>query len=217
MNMNAQQKKIFLFVLPFILLITASAVFYYSPEFLEKKQAYFCGFLFYWLFWCIAIPFLLLGKKSFAGIFKIQQPVLGKHSMRNLIFLIVPLAFVYSYEFPKIIKQADTIIIIASFALALINATAEEILWRGTYLKILGKDSKAYILFSSFGFAIWHFAPQIIYSNQQPGGTVSFVAFAFVLGLLFSSVVKNTGSIFLTVITHTLFDFGGLGARLYFK
>lgn len=213
--MNAQQKKRFLFFLPFLLITTAIA-FYLLVELLGKQQGYFCGFLFYWLFWCITIPFLLLGKKPFADLFKTHQPIFGKQKIRNLIFLIVPLVFVYGYEFPKVIKQTDTIIIIASFALALINATAEEILWRGTYLKMLGKDSQTYILISSFGFAIWHFAPQIIYTNQQPGGVISFVAFAFIFGLLFSTVVKNTGSIFLTMVAHILFDFGGLGARLFF-
>ena len=165
----------------------------------------------------MAIPFLLIGKKSVADLFKIHQPIFGKQKIRNFIFLIVPLIFVYSYEFPKVINQANTIIIIASFALAIINATAEEILWRGTFLKILGNDSKAYILISSFGFGIWHFAPQVIYSNRQPGGSISFVAFAFVLGLIFSAIVKDTKPIVLTIIAHALFDLGGLGARLYFN
>ena len=214
--MNAQQKKRFLFILPFILLLTTSAVFYYFSKFLGKKPGYFSGFLFYWLFWCTTIPLLLIGKKSIADLFIIHQPIFGKQKIRNLIFLVVPLVFVYSYEFPIVIKHIDAIIIISSFTLAFVNATAEEILWRGIFLKIPGNDSKVYILFSSFGFAIWHFAPQIIYTNQQPGGAISFVGFAFILGLLFSAVVKDTRSIFLTIVAHALFDFGGLGGRLYF-
>jgi len=55
----------------------------------------------------------------------------------NIIFLFLPLIFVYSHEFPKLIKQADTIILFSSLLLSIINATAEEILLRGTFLKYL--------------------------------------------------------------------------------
>jgi membrane protease YdiL (CAAX protease family) len=187
-----QTKRLFIFVLPFLLLLTTSAAFYLFGEFLGKKQGYFCGFLFYWLFWCYGIPVLLIGKKSVQQLFKPCTILLGKHAIRNIIFLVLPLCFVYSYEFPIVLKQVNALILIASFILSVINAVAEEILWRGMYLKLMDENSKQYIVFSSFGFAIWHFAPQIIFTNQQPGGAVSFVAFAFVLGLLFSAVVKDT-------------------------
>ncbi len=40
----------------------------------------------------------------------------------------------------------------------------------------------------------------------------------FIFNTILSGFVTcSTGSIFLTVMAHTLFDFGGLGARLYFN
>jgi len=90
--------------------------------------------------------------------------------------------------------------------LALINAPLEELLWRGLYLKLFGSDKWLYIIYSSLGFAIWHFAPQQIFPNKQPGGQISFVAFAFVLGIIFSIVAYHTKSILLVSICHILFD-----------
>ena len=214
--MNIKMKITFVFFLPFILLLTTSITFYYCASFAGPLQGYFYGFLFYWLFWCILIPVLITGIRPVADLFKVRRPVLGIHKARNIFFLLLPLVFVYAYEFPGALKESNTIIITYSLFLAVINATAEEFLWRGMFFKLLGERSVLYILYSSFGFAIWHFAPQIIFSNKHPGGAVSFVAFAFVLGLLFSIVVRDTGSILLTTIVHILFDFGGLGARLYF-
>ena len=83
--------------------------------------------------------------------------------------------------------------------------------------KILEANSNWYVMLSSFGFATSHFAPQIVFSSNRPGGAVSFVAFSFVLGFLFSSVAKDTKSILLTTVVHILFDFAGLGGRLYFN
>jgi membrane protease YdiL (CAAX protease family) len=215
--MITKQKKRFVYVLPFVLLLTTGAAFYFLPNILGQKSGYFTGFLFYWLFWCLTVPFLMISKKGIVDLFRIDKPVFGSQQIKNIFFLLLPLIFVYSYQFPKVIHQANIIIVISSLLLSIINATAEEILWRGTFLRVLGDNSKVYVLFSSCGFAMWHFAPQIVFDNKQPGGAVSFVAFAFVLGLLFSSVAKDTKSILLTTIVHTLFDFGGLGGRVYFN
>jgi len=213
--MNSSGKR-FVYFLPFILLFTTSVAFYFFSTRFGQRPGYILGFVFYWLFWCIAIPFVLTGPKSIAALFKVHQPALGQNKIRNISFLVLPLILVYAYEFPKVIQQADTIIIISSTALSIINATAEEILWRGTFLKLMGQSSKWYVPFSSLGFAMWHFAPQIVFTNPNPGGSLSFVAVSFILGLFYSSVVKDTQSILLTTASHILFDFSGLGGRLYF-
>ena len=215
--MIAKQKKTFVYLLPFVLLLTTSAAFYFLPNILGQKSGYFTGFLFYWLFWCLTVPFLMICKKGIVDLFKINKPLFGKHQIRNIFFLLLPLIFVYSYQFPKVINQANIIVVISSLLLSIINATTEEILWRGTFLRVLGDNAKVYVLFSSLGFAIWHLAPQVVFNNKQPGGVFSFVAFAFVLGLLLSSVAKDTKSILLTTIVHILFDLGGLGGRIYFN
>jgi membrane protease YdiL (CAAX protease family) len=101
--------------------------------------------------------------------------------------------------------------------LAIVNAALEEILWRSTYMFVFGDRPWLVIGYSSVGFAIWHYAPQIIMENRNPGGAHSFVAFAFVLGLCYSYVAFRQRSIFWTTVAHAFFDFAGLGAAFYFK
>jgi len=157
-----------------------------------------------------------LGSKTWKTLFTIRQPVFGKHKVRNVLFLPAPLVFAYKYEFPKALVQSNLLIIISSLGLSLINATAEEILWRGTFLKLMGGNSNLYIPFSSFSFAVWHIVPLSVFGNHNPGGSFSFVLASFLLGLSYSAVSKDNKSIVWTILSHFLFDFSGLGTRIYF-
>lgn len=91
----------------------------------------------------------------------------------------------------------------------------EELLWRGLYLKLLGSDKWIYFFYSSFAFAVWHFVPQSVFPEKQPGSQLSYVAFAFVHGVLFSIVSFNSNSILLVTAAHILFDFSGMRGRIY--
>jgi membrane protease YdiL (CAAX protease family) len=210
------QKKYFMYLLPLLLLITTWAAFQLLTARFGQKTGYFLGFIFYWLFWCLTVPLILIGKESIIDLFKLKRPVFGKRKLLNILLLIVPLILVYSYEFPKALSNSGVIVIFASAALSAVNATAEEILWRGTFFKIMGAGSKWFIPLSSLGFATWHFAPMTIFGNHNPGGALSFVAVSFVLGIFYSWVTQNCNSILLTTLSHMLFDFSGLGARIYF-
>ncbi len=214
--MSEKTKRVFIYLLPFVLLGTCFYAFHFLSKYFDLKTAYLLGFVFYWMFWCLTIPLILLGKASFLSLFKTPQPIFGINKIRNILLLTVPLVFVYCYEFPKALAYANTIIFVYSLGLSIINGLAEEILWRGTFLKMMGNNSKYYVTFSSFGFAIWHLAPLSIYGNHNPGGEFSFITVSFVLGVLYSLVVKDNKSILLTIVSHILFDFSGLGARIYF-
>jgi membrane protease YdiL (CAAX protease family) len=217
MNSNIKATgKYFIYTLPFLLLISTYAAFHFFTIYFGQKTGYFLGFVFYWAFWCLTVPLIMIGKKSIIQLFKLRQPIFGQRKLKSILLLIVPLILVYSYEFPKALNQSGGMVICASIGLSVMNAAMEEILWRGTFLKLMGATSKWYIPFSSFGFAIWHFAPMTIYGNHNPGGSLSFVAAAFLLGISYSIVAKENKSILLTTISHILFDFSGLGARIYF-
>ena len=49
----------------------------------------------------------------------------------------------------------------------------------------------------------------------MPGGAWSFVLVAGIFGLGWAWLAQRSGSIRWTTLGHVLFDFGGLGARLY--
>ena len=216
MEKTDKTKRVAVYLIPALLLITTYLAFHFLSWQFDPKTGYFLGFVFYWSFWCVSIPLLLLGGNSVKTFFKLQRPLFGKYKIRNILFLLLPLVFAYSYEFPKALAQSNLLIIISSLALSFINAVLEEILWRGTFLKLMGVNSGLYIPLSSLGFAVWHFVPLSIFGNSNPGGSFSFVFVSFILGCLYSTVFKDTKSILLIAASHILFDFSGLGARIYF-
>ncbi|HWA35991.1 MAG TPA: CPBP family intramembrane glutamic endopeptidase, partial [Cyclobacteriaceae bacterium] len=191
-------------------------VFHFLPGLLGNKEGYFFGFLFYWIFWCLTIPIVLIGKTGIASLYTPTHLRHGAGKLTNVFLLLMPLTLAYGYEFPRVVGNANVSVILISAILSVVNASVEEILWRGAFQKVLG-NSNLIILFSSFGFAIWHFAPQLVFGNRHPGGSASFVAVAFLLGLAYAQVTRSTGSILWPTVSHILFDFSGLGARIYFE
>jgi membrane protease YdiL (CAAX protease family) len=64
-------------------------------------------------------------------------------------------------------------------------------------------------------FGLWHICPQAVLKNKLPGGVISFVAYAMVLGLTYSLAASQTGSIFWPAVSHGIHDALGLGGFAY--
>lgn len=178
-------------------------------------MGYFGGFVFYWMIWCLLVPGVFLSVGEIKELFSLNARVFGEKSLINSCLLVLPLIPAFGYVFPGVLQQANYKIILFSFLLALVNGPLEELLWRGLYLKLFGDNQLLFIFYSSFGFAVWHFAPQSIFPNRAPGGQWSFVAAAFILGVIYSIPAANTHSVLMTSVSHFLFDFSGLGGRIY--
>ena len=131
-----------------------------------NKTGYFLGFLFYWLFWCFFVSVKFIGTKSIPELFTYKKPWLNNGI---ILCLFIPLIFVYSYAFPSAIKKANFEIIILSLLISTINATLEKVLRRGVYFRIFKSLKYLGIIYSSAGFAVWHYAPQVIFTNSNPG------------------------------------------------
>jgi membrane protease YdiL (CAAX protease family) len=207
--------EIFLILLPFLVLPSTYLLFQVLTNYFAFKVGYFLGFLFYWFFWCFLIPLVLLGFKGIKELFIIKKPYFGKNKL-VVALLILPLLLGYGYAFPRAISQANLIIVISSIIISAINAAGEELLWRGLYLKVFVNSRLVYLFYSTFGFAIWHFAPLSVFANKAPGGAISFVAVSFLVGLIYAYAAKDQESITLTAIFHFFFDLSGLGGRIYF-
>jgi uncharacterized protein len=95
------------------------------------------------------------------------------------------------------------------------NGTLEELLWRGVFVTVFHSSWLLGVLLPTIGFAVWHVAPQLVHPSRAPGRTASFVLVSGVLGLMWGRVAFTTGSILRTAISHVLFDFSGLRARVY--
>jgi len=101
--------------------------------------------------------------------------------------------------------------------LALLDATLEELLWRGSYIAIFHDSWQLGVAFPAVGFGMWHLSPQLLHLNRAPGGKLSFVAVSMVIGLMWGWVAFAASSILLTSIAHLMFDFSGLGAKVYLQ
>jgi uncharacterized protein len=210
--MSLGDQRFFMLLLPLLLTVSTAIVFKCSSIRWGLKPGYLVGFLFYWSFWCITIPVIMLRFKSIKTLFSWKKNHL---SITGFLYLLLPLVFVYSYAFPRALRGADLIIIVLSLLISIVNGTLEEILWRGVYAQVF--TSKWFtIIYSAIGFAIWHYAPQVIFPNRYPGGVHSFVVFCFLLGLIYAHVTCIQRSLFWVSLAHILFDFAGVGARIYF-
>jgi membrane protease YdiL (CAAX protease family) len=180
------------------------------------KLGYFLGFHFYWIFWCLIFPLWVLGLQGLRRLFRDARPRFGRPAWLRLAFLLLPLIVGYGYEFPLVLPHATPGIVLASAAIALVNATAEEVLWRGTYAAVFPGRAILGYLYPAVGFALWHLAPQSVFASTAPGGAALFVLVSLLFGLTWSWVAWRTGSIRWTTLSHVLLHFSGLGALFYF-
>lgn len=200
---------------PFVLLATTRLAFKTLGQRFGPRLGYFLGFIFYWLVWCTFLPLWSLGTAGVVSLFRLGELPFGRPAWLGVVLLAAPLALGYGYAFPRAVRGATASIVVASFALAVVNAFAEEVLWRGMYVSTFEGSVLLAVVFPAIGFGIWHLAPQVVHPNRNPGGAWSFVAVSILLGLMWGWVAFSTGSILLTFVSHVLFDFSGLGARLY--
>jgi hypothetical protein len=138
------------------------------------------------------------------------------------VLLLIPPILGFSTAFPRALKEAMSnsnlsLIIPLSALIALVNATLEELLWRGAYVRAFPKRIWLGYLYPALGFALWHLAPLSVRPSAMPGGAASFVAGAFILSLCWGWIAWWTGSIRWTVVSHILLDLSGLGALVYLR
>jgi hypothetical protein len=210
-------KRLALILLPVVLLGSTYLVFQKLVAAFGLKLGYLTGFLFYWIVWCFLFSWWLLGADRMLQLFRDVPNWLGRPAWLGALFLVVPLALGYGYAFPRAIREADAVIIVLSLVIAIVNGTLEELLWRGAYVSVFPNSRFLATVYPAVGFAVWHFAPQSVVPNTAPGGAVSLVVVAALVGAMWAWVANQTGSILWVTLSHVLFDFSGLGARIYFR
>lgn len=210
-------KQVVLLATPPILLVTTWIMFRVCVAALGSKLGYLGGFGFYWLVWCLVLPWLVLGTAGLIRAFRHSNSPFGQPAIVGIGLLVIPLILGYGYAFPRAVREANALAILTSAGLALVNGTLEELLWRSAYLQVFPGSWLFGYAYPSFGFAVWHLAPQAVMSSHAPGGRLSFVLVAGVVGLMWGWVARASGSILWPTLSHVLFDFSGLGGRVYVR
>ncbi len=207
--------QIVLLAVPPVLVTTMVLAFRACVSRFGLRLGYGVAFLLYWLFWCLSVPWWTLGTPGILRLFARTPLPFGSNVALGMLVLAAPLLLGYGYAFPKAIHDAPVGVILLSALIAAVNAPLEELLWRGAYLTAFPDGWLLGYVYPSIGFALWHVAPLSVVPNRAPGGAWSFVAISGLVGFMWGWVAKTTGSILWTSAAHVLFDFSGLGARIY--
>ena len=211
----AAHRRLALLLAPLLVLASEYPLYRALAAALGPRLGYFLAFASYWVGWCLLFPLWVVGWQGLRAMFGPARPRFGRPAWLGLSALALPLALASSTALPRALPDATPPIVLASLGLAAVNATGEEVLWRGLYQRAFPGRTWLGLVWPSIGFGIWHFAPQSVRANTMPGGAWSFVLVAGIFGLGWAWLAQPSGSIRWTTLGHVLFDFGGLGALLY--
>lgn len=211
--------RIFLLVLPAVLVLSTAFVFASLSQALGKPAGYVGGFAFYLGFWCLLVPGLLLGRGQFFSVFQESAPLFRKQNAWLILLLLSTTAGALGMLSGHDLARTPLSFVLIALPTALFAGVCEEILWRGLYVKAFPQDVRLGLLVPTLGFALWHLAPQLVYPAQMPGGSFAFAGLTFFLGLCYGVVAYRTGSCKWTALSHGLngmLDLGGaLAPALY--
>jgi membrane protease YdiL (CAAX protease family) len=212
---SVEHRRVALVWMPVLVPATEYGLYQGLTRALGPRLGYFLGFAVYWIGWCVLFPLWVVGWRGIRDMFGPARPRFGRPAWLGLTALGLPLVLGYAVAFPRALADATPGIVLASLGLASVNATGEEILWRGLYRRMFPGDTWLGLVWPTIGFGVWHFAPQSVRPNTRPGGAWSFVLVAGVFGLGWAWLAQRSGSIRWTTAAHILFDFAGLGASIY--
>lgn len=208
-------KRAALLALPPLLLASTTVAYRSSARCLGAKRGYGAGFLFYWSVWGLCVPLWALGPQKLRAAFGESRSPLGRRPWLGATCLVLPPLLGFSYAFPRQLPRATARSVALSAGIAVVNATTEEILWRGLYTTAFPTNVALGYVYPTIGFALWHLAPQTVVPSSYPGGALAFVGSAGLWGLLYGWVAWQTRSIRWTTVSHVLLDFSGLGGIYY--
>jgi CAAX protease family protein len=212
--MRDATKRGVLIAAPPVLTATMFVAFQLLTRVAGLKAGYFLGFIFYWILWCVGIPLVVLGADGVFALFRMAPPE-RRLRRSGWLAVVLPLTLGFGYAFPRAAAEATPQVVLLSFLIALVNAPLEELLWRGTYVSVFPSSPLYAYWYPNVAFGLWHVAPLSVVPSRAPGGMLAFVLVSSAVGLLWGRIVIDTRSIRLTSVVHTLFDFSGLGGRLY--
>lgn len=187
------------------------------PAILGRMRGYIAAFAFYWLGFGLAFPMLVVGPGALLSTLRPAAMPAGALGAGMVAALLAPPVVAGLTVFRSGRREATSAILLLSAVLALVNASAEELLWRGAFVRAFPQQPVLGFLLPTLGFAVWHIAPQIALPSTRRGGVGAFVAGALFLGLCWGWVAYATGSIALTLASHALTDFLGLGGFAYLR
>ena len=193
-------KQLIAVVAPPILALVMIPVFRFYVSIFDGnwRIGWYLGLITYWIIFCGVFSFVMIGKSS---ILKIIQP--QKLTIEIITLLLIPLIGAGLYrlipgmEYDK--PQLWIFVILLSTTLG--NGFFEELLWRGVYLELFPKNLLFGMIWPSLWFSLWHYAPGSVAPN---GNVIGLMVGSGIMGFYLSFLARRTGTIWWTIIMHTL-------------
>lgn len=213
---NFTPKQQWMLITPVVLTTSMYFVFQAFVAWWGMPWGWLAAFLVYWLGWCLALPLWVLGgPHQVIDLFRAPRPLPRREHTILLGLIALPVAIPLLFRFVPNLDAASPSVLIVSLGIGIVIGVTEEILWRGVYIRIFPDNVWLGYLYPALAFGVWHIAPQSIATNTQPGGALSFIVYAAVLGLIYGLYAWKTGSIRDTTISHVLHDTLGLSGFLF--
>lgn len=206
-------REVSLWVMPLFALLTTYAVLQSARSLFAPRAAYGMGLLFYWVVWCLLLPIAIVGPRGVAGMFGRSRRELR---LREIVLFVLPPVIGFSTFFPLLLWMGNPRIYAAAAAIAIVNGTVEEILWRGLYLEVFGNRVWGGVIYPAIAFGLWHVAPVAARWTLSPWLVLLVALSAALVGLGYGLIVRRTRSVRWTVLSHILMNFAGLGVLTYF-
>lgn len=195
---------------PLVLLASMYVVFGVLVERFGYSLGFSLAMVAYMIGWCLLLPTILLGRRGVLDLFRETTPKLGNRPRLTLLLILWPIPFPLLFIFLPRIGEATFSIVLVSVAVGLAIGISEELLWRGTFVRLFPQSLALGYLYPAVWFALWHLAPQSVHEVGFPGAPYSFILYALALGLSYGYYAFRTGSIRWCTVSHAIHDSLGL-------
>jgi hypothetical protein len=196
-------------VTPVAVPFSMAAVFAALSHRFPARTAYNAGFAIYWAGWCVALPTCVLGPHRALRVLTAgRRPGAGEAAA-----LLLPVLGGVATELLPRRRLVDAKVLAVMVGSAMLNATAEELLWRGMFLEVFPDDPLRGSIWPLAGFSVWHLAPQIVLPSQH--GRAGFVLGAAVVGSASAFASWRTRGLRWVLLPHIATDACGVTAARF--
>jgi hypothetical protein len=197
--------------IPLVVPVGMRALFGVLTRRLGARRGYLAGFALYWA-GCYLLPVALLGCREVAALLWQPAGPLPRPRWLAAIALLVPPVGAAGTQLLPALAQADPAQAATAGALAAVNATGEELLWRGLFVARFPDDPVRGWLWPAIGFTTWHLAPMSVRPPRQPR---AFLAGSALIGVGLGWIAWRTRSLRWTLPAHLATDANGLPAARF--
>jgi hypothetical protein len=193
--------------IPLVVPLGMRALFPALARRLGQRRGHLTGFALYWTA-CYLLPLGLLGRDRVTALLRQPgHPLPSPRWLAAAALLVPPLGAVGTELAPEL-RKADPALLATAASVAAINATGEELLWRGLFVAAFPDDLVRGWLWPAVGFTIWHLAPLSVLPSRR--GTLGFLVPTALIGVGYGWVAWRTRSLRWTLPPHIATDASGL-------